>query len=161
MQNKETVWHKLFYLGVLAKGLEAVVEVLTGIFVLFVTRGTLDAIFAFIVGSELSETPRDFLINYAYTSLHALSIDLKTFIALYILVHGIINAILVFGLYKEKLWAFPVTIMVEILLVLYTTYRFINDHSLILIPFIVFDVVVTILVWHEYQNRKKLNSNQI
>ena len=149
MQNKETVWHNLFYLGVLAKGLEALTEMFVGIFFLLVTKGTLDAIFAFVVGAELSEAPKDFFVGYAYNSLQSLSVDLKMFIGLYILTHGVVNAILFWGLFKEKLWAFPT----------YTAYRFINDHSLILIPFIVLDIVVTILVWHEYQRRKIIIKN--
>lgn len=161
MQNKETVWRNLFYLGVLSKGVEALVEILLGIFVIFVTKNTLNAFFAIITGSELSETPKDFLIGYAYTSLQTLSMDLKTFVGLYVLAHGVVNAIMFWGLFKEKLWAFPTTIVIEILLVLYTTYRFINDHSLLLIPFIIFDIIVTILVWHEYQRRKVTIKNVV
>ena len=57
---------------------------------------------------------------------------------------------LVVGLLREKLWAYPASLIVLTLFVLYQLYRFSYTHGLGLIVLTLFDIVVMGLIWHEY-----------
>jgi uncharacterized membrane protein len=61
-----------------------------------------------------------------------------------------VKVALVVGLLKEKLWAYPASLVVMSLFVLYQLYRFSYTHGFGLIVLTVFDVIVMILIWHEY-----------
>jgi len=57
---------------------------------------------------------------------------------------------LVVGLLRNKLWSYPASLIVLALFILYQIYRFYYTQSAGLIVLTVFDVIVMILIWHEY-----------
>ena len=58
---------------------------------------------------------------------------------------------LVIALLKNRLWAYPVSLAVLGLFVVYQLYRFSHTHGVGLILLSAFDVVVLGLIWHEYR----------
>ena len=58
---------------------------------------------------------------------------------------------LVIGLLKNKLWAYPASLIALGLFVLYQLYRFSYTHGAGLIVLTVFDLLVMSLIWHEYR----------
>jgi uncharacterized membrane protein len=57
----------------------------------------------------------------------------------------------VIALLKNKLWAYPWSLVVLGSFILYQIYRFTFTHSLALIVLTVFDLAVIWLIWREYQ----------
>lgn len=147
MLNRET----LFRWSVSLKGLNALLELVGGIGLLLVTPDFILRAVAFLTQDELAEDPKDFV---ATTLLHAaqqLSVTTELFMALYLLVHGIVKGLLVVALLRHLLWAYPLSIVVFGLFILYQLYRFTLTHSFGLIALSLFDVVVIAMIWLEYR----------
>ncbi len=146
--------HLAFDITVFLKGIHAVLEIIGGIAVLFITKTSFMAIVFYITQEELSEDPKDFIAHYLITSAQHFSVSSQHFISLYLLSHGIIKIILVIGLLKEKLWAYPASIVVFSLFIVYQLYRFMFTHSIWLLLLTVLDAAIILLTWHEYKYRK-------
>jgi uncharacterized membrane protein len=81
--------------------------------------------------------------NYTVSTQH--------FYAFYLLSHGIIKVALVIGLLRDKLWAYPASLVVLGIFIVYQLYRFSYTQGFGLIVLTVFDVIVMGLIWHEYR----------
>ncbi len=148
---------QIFYLfegSLFLKGVHAVIEIIGGILTLFITQNFLINAVLDITHKELAEDPHDFLVNYLLHSANNFSISSKYFIAFYLLSHGVIKGILVILLYAKKLWAYPVSIFVFGLFMIYQIQRYTRTHSVWLIAFTIFDAFVIWLIWHEYKLQK-------
>ena len=151
--QREKIIHKVFVWGVLLKAFDGVVEILSGIALLF--TGTLTNIAMVLIQNELIEDPHDFLATNLQHALPAFLANSGWFAALYLLSHGVIKVILVIGLLRDKLWAYPSAIIVFTLFIAYQVYRYIYTHSIFLILLTVLDLVVIWLTWHEYRYFKE------
>src|SRR6185312_7398437 len=118
------------------------------------TKNSLTQFVLFLTQGELIEDPKDFLANFFLKSAEQLSISSQHFAALYLLSHGLIKIFLVVGLFRKKLWAYPISIAVFGVFIIYQMYRFTVTGSLWLIIFTIFDLVVVILTIHEYTYMK-------
>ena len=150
-EKNESKIYLVFFYSVVLKGLNAIGEIVGGIVALIISQEFIIRIALFLTQSELSEDPNDKLANYLIYSAQQLSISSKHFIAIYLLSHGIIKLGLVVGLLKNKAWAYPISILIFALFILYQIYRFYFTHSIWLIALTIFDLAVIWLVWHEYQ----------
>jgi len=65
--------------------------------------------------------------------------------------HGVIKAVLVYALLKDKLWAFPWAIGVFTAFGIYQIYRYVVQPSGWLIALTILDVIVIALTWLEWQ----------
>ena len=61
------------------------------------------------------------------------------------------NTLLVAGLLREKLWAYPASIAVFGLFIAYQLYRYSFTHDAALIALSIFDLFVIALAVHEYR----------
>jgi uncharacterized membrane protein len=89
-----------------------------------------------------------------------LFIPSRYFLAVYLLSHGIVKIFIVWSLYKEKKWSYPVAIIIFGLLTIYEIIRYTHTHMLTLLAVIVLDIFVIILTLFEYQN-KTLNVDKL
>jgi len=108
---------------------------------------------------ELLEDPNDKIIQYITHTLQNFSNSTKTFAAIYILFHGIINIFLAIKLFQEKLWAYKVSIALTGTFMLYQLYRVASFHSLPLAIITLADFFFIILTWHEYKYKSRLKKN--
>ena len=148
--KREKNIHRLFEISVLLKGLHALLEVVGGLFLLFISTGTIAQSLTWLTQDELVEDPHDIIARYFIHAGEQLSAG-KQFASLYLLSHGLIKLALVIGLLKNKLWAYPWSIIVLGLFMIYQVYRYTYTHAIGLILLTLFDVVVLWLIWHEYR----------
>ena len=147
--------HRLFEIGIIIKGVDGVLEILGGVLFLFVSPRTLNSIVIFLTAHELSEDPHDLVARWLRHAVENLSSDTKLFASVYLLIHGLIKVFLVAGLLRGKLWAYPTALGVLGTFILYQLYRFTHTHSLALLAFTVFDIVIVFLVWREYRVQRR------
>jgi uncharacterized membrane protein len=150
MSMNEHRIHQIFQLSVLLKGAHALIECLGGIALALVSTSSIANFVNAITQDELIKDPNDFVATHLLTMAHNFSVQTQHFYAFYLLSHGIVKVALVVGLLKEKLWAYPASLIVLTLFVLYQLYRFSYTHGLGLIVLTLFDIVVMGLIWHEY-----------
>ncbi len=144
-------WHNLFKLGVALKALNGIWETASGLVILLVSKTTLDSWFFAIVDGELIEDPRDSVIAFLAHSLQNISHSTQTFVALYMLIHGLLNIFLTIELSRDRHWAYLVTIGVNLIFIGYQLYRISVYHSLVLMGVTAFDIFFTLLTYHEYR----------
>lgn len=148
-------WHELFELGVALKGFNGIWEAASGFLVLFVNKAIFSTWFYTIARSEILEDPNDKFVIFFSHLLQNLSSDVKTFAAVYLLAHGLLNIFLAIQLYRDKHWAYLVTIGVMLLFMVYQIYRIAVHHSIFLAALTVIDALFIVLAWHEYKHHRE------
>lgn len=111
-------------------------------------------IVATLTHNEISEDPHDFIATHLRSMARHLSASDALFAAIYLLAHGIIKAVLVYALIKDKLWAFPWAIGIFTAFGVYQMYRYFVQPSGWLIALTLLDVFVIVLTWFEWQRVK-------
>jgi uncharacterized membrane protein len=151
-KKREKGIYELFEISVLLKGANALLELILGGVLLFVNVGD---ILQVLVQNELVEDPNDFLAIHVANFATHFSPEVQFYSALYLLAHGAIKIVLVVGLLRRYRWAFPATLAVLSLFVAYESITFLRTHSLPLAILTVFDLVLIVLVWHEYRRMSR------
>lgn len=153
--RRETV-HRLFWLSLIIKGLDGILEVAGGILLFAIGHATITRSITWLTAPELAEDPHDLLANFLVHSLHHLSANTRLFAAAYLFGHGAVKVFFVAGLWREKLWAFPTALSIISAFVLYQFYRLLQRPSAGLAVLTVIDLFVIAVIWREYQLRKRI-----
>ncbi len=149
--RKGKILHKAFVIGILFKGIDGVLEIIGGLALLLIPPQSLDSWLRSIIQHELSEDPGDFMANHLANWAQHLSMASISFIAIYLLAHGVIKTFIAAFLLKRKIWAYHIGIAFFILFIAYQLYRYTHTHSAWLIVLSVFDAVLIYLTWNEYR----------
>lgn len=153
--KREAEIHKIFDVTLILKGIHASIEIIGGFLLYAVSVASVTRIVTFFVHDEISEDPHDVIANYLLHTAQSFGGSSQSFAALYLVSHGIINALVVIALWKEKLWAYPVSLAVLSVFIVYQLYLLTLGFSIWLILFTILDVIIIFLVWHEYGVLKK------
>jgi uncharacterized membrane protein len=127
--------HVAFTVGVILKGLNGLAELIGGVLLLVFSATAV----------------QQFVVDVTPWSIPHLSQHDKIFAAIYMLSHGVIKAVLVYALLKEKLWAFPSAMVVFSLFGVYQMIRYFHHPSVWLIVLTLLDVFVILLTWAEWR----------
>jgi uncharacterized membrane protein len=143
--------HQIFEISVLLKGAHALIECIGGLVLAFVSTDAIKGLVNALTQEELTEDPNDFVATHLVSLAQNFTVSTQRFYAFYLLSHGVIKLLLVAGLLRNKLWAYPVSLVVLGLFIVYQLYRFSYTHGAGLIVLTIFDVIVMGLIWHEYR----------
>lgn len=155
MKLSQKNFHLLFIIGIIGKGIDGLIEVVSGGALFFVTAQSLRNLAGWLTEDELSEDPNDFVATHLVAFFNHLSISTKHFAALYLALHGIVKLGLVTGLLLKKLWVYPTAIVVHGLFLGYQCYRITQTHSIGLAIFSLIDLLILGLIWQEYKHLKR------
>lgn len=136
----EIVWQILFKLGMFLRGINGFIYLAVGLMLFFVSVSELNHI----------------TLNVLSPLLTDITHRTKNIVGLYIFFHGVINIFLVAGLYKNKLWAYLISIGFISSLILMQLYNISFHYSNILLSLIIFDCIFVFVTWHEYMYHKEL-----
>ena len=145
--------HKVFIVSIAVKAVFATLEVVLGLLLLF--TGSVVQIVLALLENELIDDPNDFFGTHLHAILNPTH-EAQVFGGLYLISHGIVKLFLVIGLLRDKMWAYPASLAVFALFILYQTVRYLSTHSAFLLLLTVMDLIVMWLIWHEYQQRLKI-----
>jgi uncharacterized membrane protein len=143
--------HQIFEISILLKGAHALIECIGGLALAIVGTSTIVSWVNALTQEELIEDPTDFVGTHLASMASNFSVSTQHFYAFYLLSHGIIKVLLVVGLLRNKLWAYPASLVVLGLFIAYQVYRYSYTHGFGLIVLTVFDIFVMWLIWHEYR----------
>lgn len=147
--------HDFFDFALILKGIHAVIEIGSGLIFYFVSTENISRFIRFFIHDEIVEDPNGFVVRTLAQLAEHLSASSKFSIAFYLVSHGIINSFIVIALWKEKLWAYPVSFAILSIFTFYQLYKYIFFHTHWLIWLIILNVIVLLLIWHEYRIVKK------
>lgn len=153
MQEKRI--HQIFVVSVAAKGIHALIEIVGGLALYLTSTQTILRWIDRFSQGELTEDPNDWVATKAVEFGQHFSVEQHHFYAFYLLSHGVVKAILVVGLLKEKLWAYPASFAVFGAFIAYQLYRYSFTHDFSLILLSIFDLFVIALAVHEYRLLRK------
>jgi uncharacterized membrane protein len=152
---KRSRLHVAFQIGVVLKGLNGLLELIGGTLLLLFPPSAIQRIVVELTHNELSKDPNDFIATHLRSAAEHLSVSDALFAGIYLLSHGVIKAVLVYALLKDKLWAFPWAIGVFAGFGAYQIYRYFVEPSGWLIALTVLDVIVIGLTLAEWQRAKQ------
>jgi uncharacterized membrane protein len=141
---------RAFFISLVLKGLDAVVEVVGAILLLAVSPTTWNNLVVRLTRHELSQDPHDFIARHLLHVTANLS-HTRAFGATYLLIHGLVKIVLVVALWRRLWWAYPVALAVFGLFIAYQLYRLVLDPTLGMVALTLFDAVVIWLIWREYR----------
>ena len=136
MQEKRI--HQVFVVSVAAKGLHALIEIAGGLALYLLS----------------SEAIADWIRPHEWAVWHFKPSE-QGFYAFYLLSHGLLKAVIITGLLREKLWAYPASFAVFGAFIAYQLYRYSWTHDVALIALSIFDLFVIALAVHEYRLLRK------
>jgi uncharacterized membrane protein len=113
-----------FRISLFIKGVFALVEIAGGALAYFISQEFLVSVITAITQDELVEDPNDFVANHLLHLAQQFSIGTQYFTAIYLLSHGILKLFLIARLLRERLWYYPLAIIVFTLFIVYQLYRF-------------------------------------
>jgi uncharacterized membrane protein len=148
---KEKRIHQVFAVSVSLKGLHALFEIVSGIALYLTSTATILGWINRYTADALSEDRDDWVATHLLRFAQTFSVEQHDFYAFYLLSHGAVKGVLVIGLLKEKLWAYPASFIVFGAFIAYQLYRYSFTHDVSLILLSIFDLFVIALAVHEYR----------
>ena len=143
-----------YEISLIFKATQAFLEVVAGMLLYAVSTSKITAFILTIAHGELAETPNDILSNFLIQSAQQFSTSGKFFVVFYLLTHGIIKLIIIFGLFFKKRWAFPASMLGFGSLILYQLYHLAVSYSVSLLVITLMDGIILWLIWHEHKMHK-------
>jgi uncharacterized membrane protein len=111
-RSRENLVTDAFDIGVALKGIDGVLEIFGGFFLLLVPLEDIRRFLIWVTGKELSEDPKDFVATHLVHLANTLSIKGYELTIAYLLIHGFVKVFLVYMLLRRRLWAYPTAIAV-------------------------------------------------
>lgn len=141
----------LFLVSVWVKGLDGLLELLGGAALLNLSPAFILGVVRLLTQDEIAEDPRDLVANALLRAASRLSLAGEHFMALYLLIHGVVKIALVSALLKRFLIAYPLSMVVFAGFVAYQLYRYTFTRGLGILALTALDFVVIALIYLEYR----------
>ncbi len=142
-----------FDIALVLKGLDGFLELVGGILLLVISPDSINHLAQRLTQHELSRDPNDFFAHRLLrltSNLH----NTQLFGALYLLTHGLVKLVIVYGLLRRQRWAYPVAFVFLGGFVVYQVYRMTYAPSAGLALLTVFDLFLIWLTWREYRRTR-------
>lgn len=152
--------HETFRVGITLKGIDGLLETIGGVLVWFITPSSMNRVILTLFQHELSRDPHDYIATHLLIASQKFVSGGKMFASMFLLSHGIVKVVLVVALWLNRLWAYPLLILVFGAFSVYQTYRFAHTHSLGLALLTIFDLFIIYLTWQEYREQKRIRGEQ-
>jgi len=148
--KKEKSIHQLFEIGIILKGINAALEIVLGLLLVFFNVGF---IVQTLIDNALVDDPDNFIARHLQPIAATVTPGAEFYGSIYLLGHGLVKVVLVWGLLRDRLWAYPAALGVLALFVLYQTVRILQHHSIPLMILTAFDLALIGLIFHEYRRK--------
>ena len=142
--------YQLFRISITIKGLISLAEVIVGTLLLIIPSVRILQIAQYAAEKAHTAGMYGSLFAQVARELDQLTGAAVMFLAFYLLIRGLVKTFLIAQLLMNKVWAYPASLIVLGLFVLYQLYEIITLHSILVIALTVFDLIVMYLIWHEY-----------
>jgi uncharacterized membrane protein len=152
--RRERWLNRIFVVGIVAKGLDGLLELLLGLPLLVFPASAIIGWVDLVTSHELERDPDDLVGNALRTAAtHLLGGSTGLFVALYLLAHGVIKIVLVVAVLRETLWAYPWMLGALVLFAAFQAYELVVGFTVGLLLLTLFDVVIIWLTWWEWRRR--------
>ena len=154
---RERIMDLIFLIGVLFKGIDGLVELIGGAVLLFVTPSQLAGAAHAVTANELAEDPHDIIANLLVHGVASLGAGGVGFLALYLLLHGVVKLAIVVALLLGSRKIYPWAIAGLIAFLAFQVYELVVSPTIGLVLLTVFDLVIVALTWREWRHGRTLH----
>ena len=141
------------------KGLHAIFETIVGTVLFVMPRSAINNVVWRIGRLDLiSRNPHDLIGSPLRHLGDSLAGGGRHFAAIYLLSHGLVKLILVIELFRNRLWAYPLMVVMLSAFIAYQCYRYSITHSPLMMLLTIFDLGVLALTWIEYREQLRLRA---
>ena len=157
-------FHLIFLGGLLLKGFNALLELVSGLVLLLLPLPTLRSIAETLVKPILKVIPEGPWFERLERWSLALTPGSVLFAAWYFLSHAVVKALVVLCLVKGWMWAYPLSIAVFLGFMGFQTWEYLHRHGLMYMILNVMDlflIVLTINEWHHALRLRKKNTAKV
>lgn len=155
MLPDRTLLDRTFWVALILKGLDGVLELVGGVLLLLVSPAQIGDLARSLTQHELAEDPHDVIATSLVHLTNGLSGGATLFGAIYLLLHGVVKVVLVLAILKNKLWAYPWMIAFLTAFILYQGYQLVVHFSAGLALLTAFDIFIVVLTIREYGLRRR------
>ena len=149
-----------FRAALLFKALDGAAELVGAVALLLVPAATVHRLVAEVVSRDLLGPPDGFLTRHLVAGTAEFASGDRTFVLVYLGLHGVVKLALVWALLRRWRPAYPVAAVMLGVFVGYELLRAVRTGSLVL-PFLAaLDVLVIVLVLREYRLLRTINSER-
>jgi len=145
-----TLLDRTFYVSLVLKGLDGVLEVIGGILLLVVSPAQIGTLARVLTQHEIAQDPHDLIANWLLQLTGGLSPSATLFGSLYLLLHGLVKIVLVWAVLRGRLWAYPWMIAFLLIFIGFQCYQITVAFSWGLTLLTAFDIFIVFLTWREY-----------
>lgn len=143
-----------FRTGITLKGIDGILEAIGGVLLWFIKPEQLGSTLQEIFVHELLRDPHDFLARHLLHTSEKIAQSDPLFASIFLLSHGLVKVVLAVLLWMNKLWAYPLAIVVFTAFTIFGIVRYLHTHATLLIVIAVFDMIIVGLAWEEYRAEK-------
>jgi uncharacterized membrane protein len=148
--HPKNLFDKVFEYGILIKGIDGLIELFTAIALIFLSPQRLQGLVVFA-----THDPHDFISNFLLHASLQFTNSGRLFLIIYLMIHAAVKLVSVFGLLRNKMWAYPFALISLGALTLYQVYDIIFvKGSILVIILTIIDIAILALIWREYQKVK-------
>lgn len=140
------MWWRIFYgLG----------KLLFGLFLLQYIGLSINEVVQHVFLHELVEDPQDLAMSMVVGFFDTHMYVVTYFLASYFIFWGVVDMFLSVNLLRDRIWAFPISLVLIVLFICYEIVRFFHTHSIVLLGIIFIDVILVYLIYEEYAKLKR------
>jgi uncharacterized membrane protein len=152
--HPSTIFDKIFEGGIVLKGISGLLEFTGGLLLIFIPPDAIYHFITLITQRELLEDPNDIVANTLLHATQHFGSDGRIFLISYLWIHAAVKLIAVIGILKNKLWAYPFSLISLGVLTLYQFYSIYLHGSIGMIALTIFDIFIIGLIAREYRKVK-------
>jgi len=147
---------KTFEVGILAKSIFGIFEVLAGIVLAISGKLIVNNLIIALTQKEIADDPSDLFSSFLIKMGNNYLLSGNIFAVFYLIFHGVINICLAIALLKNKIWAYPWAMGGFGIFIIYQLYRFLFTHSVLLMLLTLFDLFIVSIILLEYNSKRKI-----
>jgi uncharacterized membrane protein len=155
--KKFPLLHRAYLCAIFVKGFDGAVETLIGLAIAVAGTQRIYAAILRLTAPELADDREHIIIHAIRHGASGLAQSSRTFIVVYLLLHGVLKlglAMVLLGGSRQR-WIYPLACLVLSGFVLFMTYRLTEHWSTWLLGFALFDLFTLALVANEWANPQK------
>ncbi len=145
---------RTFEIGIILKGLDGVIELAGAMLIALVPAHVIVRFVTHLTERELIKDPNDFVAGHILQYANELVGHDKWFATFFLLSHGLIKIVLVFGLLRNLAWAYPFAFITLGAFTIYQFWLILTNPTIGIFLLTLFDLFIIWLTWREYQKFK-------
>jgi len=148
-QNEKTIY-ELFCISIWLKIIGSAGEMIAGSLIALIPSTYVLHVALFLTQGDTGGEADDFFARELMTLAHTFAISNDLLIGVYIFVRGFIQFLLSLALLRNKLWAYPLLVLILVILVGTQLWAISLSQSIATAALTLVDIITIYLVWHEY-----------